>query len=133
MNQPLPFLRMLGAELDKNFAKMLARAARVEPRKLTRYRYRPPKPFVLNELKKGLGYTGGEMAAWAHVSGANQWSKYTAGANSRELSFHVLFFMAARLVLRQEQMDRIFAMMKVMGGRLTPKESGDVEEPADDV
>ncbi len=78
--------------------------------------YAPPTTTDLQQLKESLGYTGERMAELAGVAGGQQWRKYTGGASPRPLSLQMLFFMAARLEMSQEELDRILGRMRSVGG-----------------
>ncbi|MFD2755657.1 hypothetical protein [Comamonas terrae] len=81
-------------------------------------KYVPPTPEDLNRLKAQLGYSGEQMAELASVSGGQQWRKYTGGATPRDLGMHILFFMAARLVLPPEQLQAIADKMAEIGAEV---------------
>lgn len=88
-------------------------------------KYTPPSTSDLATLKHELGYTGEEMAELASVAGGQQWRKYTGGQQPRTLSIHMLFFIAARLSLTPEELERVAAKMREIGGDvegLTPAE-----------
>ncbi|RAU43450.1 MULTISPECIES: transcriptional regulator [unclassified Pseudomonas] len=80
--------------------------------------YTPPSTSDLETLKGELGKTGNEMAAIAGLSDGRQWRKYTGGASPRELSAQMLFFIAARLTLPEEQLDAIYEQMRTLGAEL---------------
>ena len=77
--------------------------------------YTPPTPDDLEQLKSGLGYTGTQMADLAGVASNSQWRKYTGGAEPRAMSPHILFFMAAQLSLKDEDLQRVIEKMKEIG------------------
>jgi hypothetical protein len=99
------------------FIERLKRRVRESAGSNKSIRYRAPKPHALENLKKSLEYTGSEMAQLVRVSGSNQWRKYTS-PNPREMSFHMLFFLAARFSLSDKQMEGVFAMMRDLGGQV---------------
>lgn len=80
--------------------------------------YTPPSTVDLEALKNRLNKTGNDMAAIAGLSDGRQWRKYTGGAKPREVSAQMLFFIAARLSLRDEQLDAIYEQMREMGADL---------------
>ncbi|EAZ8182151.1 helix-turn-helix transcriptional regulator, partial [Salmonella enterica] len=67
--------------------------------------YTPPTPEDLNQLKETLGYTGAQMANLAGVASNSQWRKYTGGESPRAMSPHILFFMAAQLILSEDDIN----------------------------
>lgn len=77
--------------------------------------YTAPAPDDLEKLKSELGYTGTQMADLAGVASNSQWRKYTGGAEPRAMSPHILFFMAAQLVLNEDELSRITNKMKDIG------------------
>lgn len=81
----------------------------------TMIEYTPPTTDDLRELKERLGLTGEQMAALASVAGGQQWRKYTGGAEPRAVGLHMLFFMAARLVLRPSELQRVVDEMRSIG------------------
>ncbi len=84
--------------------------------------YTAPTPQALQGLKDRLALSGQGMAELASVSGGQQWRKYTGGAQPREVNLHILFFMAARLVLDGDQLAAIAQEMRDCGARV-----GDIE------
>ena len=80
--------------------------------------YAPPSPQQMEELKKYLGFSGRQMAGVAGLSGSNQWRKYTGGEKPREMSAHVLFFMAAQLELDDERLAAIARRMREIGAEV---------------
>ena len=77
--------------------------------------YTPPTTGDLDELKTKLGYTGNQMADLAGVAGNNQWRKYTGGVSPRAMSQQMAFYIAAQLVLSEEELDRVVAKMREIG------------------
>lgn len=77
--------------------------------------YTPPTTEDLERLKSELGYTGNQMADIAGVASNSQWRKYTGGAEPRAMSPHILFFMAAQLVLGDDELDRVVKKMVEIG------------------
>ncbi|WP_343618850.1 XRE family transcriptional regulator [Ralstonia sp.] len=77
--------------------------------------YTPPSTTDLAKLKGELGLTGEQMAQLAAVAGSNQWRKYTGGHAPRELSLHMLFLIAARLTLSEQEFERIIKKMRDLG------------------
>ncbi|EEY3498145.1 helix-turn-helix transcriptional regulator, partial [Salmonella enterica] len=73
--------------------------------------YTPPTPEDLNQLKETLGYTGAQMANLAGVASNSQWRKYTGGESPRAMSPHILFFMAAQLILSEDDINKIIDKM----------------------
>lgn len=78
-------------------------------------KYTPPTTEDLRRLKDELGYTGEQMADLASVAGGAQWRKYTGGAAPRDVNMHMLFFVAARLVLPPAELRRIAGKMMEIG------------------
>lgn len=86
--------------------------------------YEPPSADDLSALKAELGLKGWQMASLAGVADSNQWRKYTGGAAPRRASVHMLFFLAARLELGDEQLEMVYRRMRAFGAEL------DIEEQA---
>ncbi|EHS1986987.1 XRE family transcriptional regulator [Salmonella enterica] len=80
--------------------------------------YTPPNPEDLNQLKETLGYTGAQMANLAGVASNSQWRKYTGGESPRAMSPHILFFMAAQLILSEDDINKIIDKMIEVGAEL---------------
>lgn len=80
--------------------------------------YTPPSTDDLNELKNKLGYTGNQMADLAGVAGNNQWRKYTGGTAPRDMSLHILFYLAAQLALSPEELAKVLDTMKGIGAEI---------------
>ncbi|AYH02573.1 XRE family transcriptional regulator [Pectobacterium parmentieri] len=77
--------------------------------------YTPPTPDDLNTLKESLGNTGNQMADLAGVASNSQWRKYTGGESPRAMSPHILFYMAARLALTDDELQRVIEKMHDIG------------------
>ncbi|MGA3972387.1 hypothetical protein ACI2VT_16395 [Ralstonia nicotianae] len=58
------------------------------------------------------------MADLFGVAGGQQWRKYTGGAQPREMAPQMLFFGAARLVLTEEELERVLARMQAIGATI---------------
>ncbi|WP_225547316.1 hypothetical protein [Chromobacterium violaceum] len=84
--------------------------------------YQAPSIEDLAKLKNDLGYTGEQMAELAGLAGNNQWRKYTGGAQPREMGMHMLFFIAAKLTLTNEELERVFKKMRLIGAKLKESE-----------
>lgn len=84
----------------------------------SRFEYTPPSTEDLQRLKDDLGYTGEEMAVLAGIAGSNQWRKYTGGAEPREVSLQMLFFIAARLELDPDAFEAVLQRMNAIGARV---------------
>ncbi|ELA6496104.1 helix-turn-helix transcriptional regulator [Salmonella enterica] len=80
--------------------------------------YTPPTPEDLEALKESLGYTGNQMADLAGVASNSQWRKYTGGAEPRAMSPHILFFMAAQLSLKPEEIKHVLNKMEEIGAHI---------------
>lgn len=80
--------------------------------------YTAPSAKDIQDLKDSLGYSSREMAELASVSGGQQWRKYTGGAAVREINLHMLFFIAARLALAQDEIETIVRKMQEMGAQV---------------
>ncbi|ELC2652341.1 XRE family transcriptional regulator [Salmonella enterica] len=80
--------------------------------------YTPPTPEDLNQLKETLGYTGAQMANLAGVASNSQWRKYTGGESPRAMLPHILFFMAAQLILSEDDINKIIDKMIEVGAEL---------------
>ncbi|MEW7987012.1 MAG: helix-turn-helix transcriptional regulator [Candidatus Thiodiazotropha sp.] len=81
-------------------------------------KYTPPTTNDLQAIRKGLGLTQSEMAEFIHVAGGQQWRKYTGGKNPRQMSFHMLFFLSAKLCLETDELDRVYKKMVELGASL---------------
>ncbi|UZF28918.1 XRE family transcriptional regulator [Ralstonia pseudosolanacearum] len=81
-------------------------------------RYTPPTPEDFQRLKNELDRTGEQMADLFGVAGGQQWRKYTGGAQPREMAPQMLFFGAARLVLTEEELERVLARMQAIGATI---------------
>jgi|GEM_PF-5335540 len=78
--------------------------------------YTPPSAADLRRLKDDLGYlTGEQMAALAALSSDSDWRKYTSSVNPKPLGRHAAFFLAARLALSDQEMDKVLARMRQLG------------------
>jgi len=80
--------------------------------------YTPPAPGDLEKLKTELNYTGNQMADLAGVSSNSQWRKYTGGESLRAMSPHILFYMAAQLVLTDDEISRVLKKMQDIGAEM---------------
>lgn len=80
--------------------------------------YTAPTPADLQRLKDELGLTGEQMADLAGVAGGQQWRKYTGGSAVREVSMHMLFFIAARLALQPAELERVADKMREIGAEV---------------
>lgn len=80
--------------------------------------YTPPSPENLTALKECLGFTGNQMADLAGVASNSQWRKYTAGEAPRAISPHILFYIAAQLVLKPDELNSILNKMKEIGAEI---------------
>ncbi|WP_227317120.1 XRE family transcriptional regulator [Cedecea davisae] len=74
--------------------------------------YTSPTPAGLEALKTKLGYTGNQMADLAGVASNSQWRKYTGGESPRAMSPHILFYVAAQLVLNESELANILDKMR---------------------
>ncbi len=81
--------------------------------------YTSPTPEDLELLKSDLGFTGTQMADLAGVASNSQWRKYTGGAEPRAMSPHILFFIAAQLVLSEGELNNILEKMHEIGARMS--------------
>lgn len=81
--------------------------------------YTSPTHEDLERLKSDLGFTGTQMADLAGVASNSQWRKYTGGAEPRAMSPHILFFMAAQLVLSEDELNNILEKMNEIGARIS--------------
>lgn len=81
--------------------------------------YTSPTPEDLELLKSDLGFTGTQMADLAGVASNSQWRKYTGGAEPRAMSPHILFFIAAQLVLSEGELNNILEKMHEIGARIS--------------
>ncbi|MGB6053726.1 MAG: XRE family transcriptional regulator [Burkholderiaceae bacterium] len=81
--------------------------------------YTPPTADDLQNLKDRLGLTGQQMAALASVSDGAQWRKYTGGSSPRDVNIHMLFFIAARLALTDQELERVVTQMQEIGAGIS--------------
>ncbi|AVA33376.1 transcriptional regulator [Cupriavidus metallidurans] len=77
--------------------------------------YVAPSTDDLAALKMQLAMTGDQMAELAAVAGSNQWRKYTGGREPRSVGPHMLFWIAARLQLSEEELAAVLAKMRELG------------------
>ncbi|MEN4243901.1 XRE family transcriptional regulator [Serratia marcescens] len=80
--------------------------------------YQAPNAHDLVTLKNQLGYTGAQMADLAGVAGDSQWRKYTRRENPRTINPHILFFMAAQLVLNNTEIQKVIEKMDAIGAKI---------------
>lgn len=80
--------------------------------------YSPPTTDDLIRLKDELGYTGNQMADLAGVASNSQWRKYTGGESPREMSPHILFFLAAQLALSEDELSKVLKKMQEIGAEI---------------
>ena len=80
--------------------------------------YIPPTTQDLENLKNELGFTGIQMATLSKLAGGHQWRKYTGGHSPRNMGFHMLFFIAAKLELSEIEINKIFERMKKIGAQI---------------
>lgn len=80
--------------------------------------YSAPSANDIQALKDSLGYSSRQMADLASVSGGQQWRKYTGGAAVREINMHMLFFIAARLALTKDEIEKIVRKMQQIGAQV---------------
>lgn len=80
--------------------------------------YTPPTTEDLQRLKARLGLNGKQMAALAGVAGDQQWRKYTGGAEPRAMSAPMAFFMAAKLSLSPDEMQRVLDAAEALGAHI---------------
>ena len=81
-------------------------------------KYTAPTAENFQRLKNELHRTGEQMAELFGVAGGQQWRKYTGGITPREMSPQMLFFGAARLVLSDEEFERVLAKMREIGAEI---------------
>lgn len=80
--------------------------------------YTPPTAADLRRLKEQLGKTSEQMSELFALAGGQQWRKYTGGESPRVMGEDRLFYAAARLVLTEEELQRVHAKMKEIGAAL---------------
>ena len=80
--------------------------------------YTPPSPADLRRLKDELRLTGEQMAELFGLGGDQQWRKYTGGAAPREMSMAKLFLATARLVLHEQDIERVLFRMGEIGAEV---------------
>lgn len=94
--------------------------------------YTPPKTEDIQRLREELGYTSNQMAELASVAAGSQWRKYMGGAAPRDLSLHMLFFIAARLTLSPDELRRVADKMSEIGAHVDGDAVARHFEPAQD-
>lgn len=77
--------------------------------------YTSPSPDDLVRLKEQLGFTGNQMAALSLISSNSQWRKYTGGISPRNMSPHMLFYLAAQLSLNDDELQKVINKMRDIG------------------
>lgn len=77
--------------------------------------YAPPSPVQLAQLKKALGRTSDQMADLAGLANGGHWRKYTGGSEPRTLTKQMHFYMAAQLVLKPGDLERVVECMREQG------------------
>jgi len=80
--------------------------------------YDPPSAGELASLKDKLGFTSSQMADLAGLAQGAQWRKYTGGAQPRDLSQHMHFYMAALLTLSDSELARVVECMRDQGAQV---------------
>jgi hypothetical protein len=58
------------------------------------------------------------MADFIRVAGGQQWRKYTGGKAPRHMSYHMLFFLAAKLCLDSDDLDKVHKKMVELGATI---------------
>ncbi|MBD1554782.1 XRE family transcriptional regulator [Pseudomonas typographi] len=92
-------------------------------------KYTPPSTQDLESLKHSLGFTGNQMAQLVGIAEGRQWRKYTGGSAPRELSAQLLFMLAARLALDEDQLDAVYSKMRAIGAEVDLEESLTIKSP----
>jgi hypothetical protein len=77
-----------------------------------------PSTEDLAELKRRRNATGKEMAEIFWLGGDQQWRKYTGGKEPRKMGPHVAFLGAARMVLTEEEFNRVLQFMETFGAHV---------------
>ncbi|MCU7850057.1 MAG: XRE family transcriptional regulator [Candidatus Thiodiazotropha sp. (ex Lucinoma kastoroae)] len=81
-------------------------------------KYTPPTPENLRAIRDDLGLTQSSMADFVNVAGGQQWRKYTGGQSPRHMSFHMLFFLAARLSMNDSNLNKVYKKMIDLGATI---------------
>lgn len=81
-------------------------------------KYTLPTQEDLARLKSALNYSGNQMAGLAGVASDSQWRKYTGGESPMVMSRHILFYIAAQLVLSDEQLNNVINKMRDIGAEI---------------
>jgi len=79
--------------------------------------YVSPTPADLQALKTRLSVSSQDIADLVCLGQGSQWRKYTGGTSPRTMSPHMLFFLAAQLALTDDEIARVFAQMRAIGGK----------------
>ncbi|MEW8506997.1 MAG: hypothetical protein AB2598_09845 [Candidatus Thiodiazotropha sp.] len=82
--------------------------------------YEAPSVDNLRKLKDELGLTQSEMADFVGVAGGQQWRKYTGGQSPRKMNFHMLFYIAAKLTLTEQEMEVVYKRIVELGAKYEP-------------
>ncbi|WP_434715523.1 XRE family transcriptional regulator [Paraburkholderia sp. A3RO-2L] len=88
-------------------------------------KYIPPSTRDLANLKHELNRTGKQMADLFWLAGDHQWRKYTGGQTPRELSPHMAFVAAAKLVLTEAEFTRVIEKMAEFGAHVAEDPAGE--------
>lgn len=94
--------------------------------------YTPPTTQDVQRVREELGYTSNQMAELASVAAGSQWRKYMGGAAPRDVSLHMLFFIAARLTLSPDELRRVADKMNEIGAQVDADAVARHFEPARD-
>lgn len=91
----------------------------------------------LKRLQDELKFTSGQMADLIGVANGKHFRRYTSSAadptNGRKMSFHMLFYVAVRLLsMRREKitLETVYAEMRRLGAKVNPLESSNSPEDA---
>lgn len=88
-------------------------------------KYKAPSTQDLAALKDRTHLKQKDLAELFWLGGDHQWRKYTGGAKPRELSPHMAFVGAARLVLTAEEFARIVDKMAEFGAHVSEVPDGE--------
>ncbi|EHR9328960.1 XRE family transcriptional regulator [Escherichia coli] len=81
-------------------------------------KYLPPMQENLVKRKSALNYYVNQMAGIAGVDSDSQCRKYTSNEISRVMSKHLLFYIAAQLIMFDEQLNNVTNKMRNIGAEI---------------
>ncbi len=92
------------------------------------FRYVPPTPQDLRDLKDRLDYSGRQMADLFGLASPQQWHKYCGGSDPREMSLPMLF-LAGALRNRTGTVEDVFDWCRQVGATIEIAQESDSPVP----